>query len=313
MTGFTLGTENGATLGGSAGGTLGVADDEWLIDGFPVGRVTDELATHQTLELTIRTTTETLESVLRPLKPDEGKVNVLMADDGGFSAVDRANGSNTFTLTPPPRRQPLRRKTEWHVQRYEEDLVSEEVREWSVELEFARNQNREDVFTVRPGDTGNEGTQIGADAGGTLGESTGFTLGGPAGASLGNTAAGVANDEWGLSVGAGTIVTGRVDADVLGTGEGGVERYELITRVTFEQAYAFESNLSRLGGGRIKNVPDAANIPLDETADGAVTVTIDAPDTQDTITNGDYLVTSWQSERLSEAYQQLTMTVAAKD
>jgi hypothetical protein len=84
------------------GPTLGV--DAWLIDNEYIGQETGETRTPKTLSLTTRVRTSVLTSVLRPLKTDEGKVAVLPTDDGGWTAVERADGANTFSVTPPIRR-----------------------------------------------------------------------------------------------------------------------------------------------------------------------------------------------------------------
>jgi hypothetical protein len=246
---------------------------EWVLDDAPVGRITAETATNTTLSLTTRATSTALETDLRPLKTDEGKVDVLGTDDGGFVAIDRADGGNTFTLIPPVRRQPLRQQETVHVQRYEETLVSQEVGEWNVTVEFAREEDRTDTPSVS--------------------ESP-------------------AADEWGFSTRYGEIATARVDADVVGTGESGVDRFRLTTRLTMDQAHVFEAALARLGAGRVREIPDAGNVAVDDSTDNAVTVTVDAPDSQDTVADGDYIVTSWESSRLTDAYQEVEFTIASK-
>jgi hypothetical protein len=121
-----------------------------------------------------------------------------------------------------------------------------------------------------------------------------------------------ASDEWGFTTQYGTIATGRVDADVVGTGEQAVQRFNVTARLTKQQAHVFEAALARLGAGRVREVPDAANVAVDDSTDDAVTVTVDAPDSQSTVSDGDYIVTRWESERLTDAYQSVSFTVASK-
>lgn len=244
----------------------------WSIGGYSLSRVTDETVTSQTLTLRWRVTTDDLETIVRPLKSDEGKVDIIGTDDGGFVAVDRANGSNTYTLDPPAPRKPLRKDTTWHVNRYEEDLVSQEVGEWTVEIEFLRGVDRTDT------------------------------------PSLSQT---VATDEWGITTRYGTIATDRVDADVIGTGDGGVKRIEITTRLTFDQAHVFESALARLGAARVRDIPDAPNEAVDDTSNNVATVTLDTPDSQTVVGDGTYIVTEWDSTRLTDAYQSVSVTLAA--
>jgi hypothetical protein len=273
MTGATLGGTTGATLGTTSGATLGtVATEPYLIDGQQAGELTSEAATYRTLSLSFRVTTARLEQVFRPLKPDEGKVDTVTTDTGGYRAVDRADGANTFSLDPPPRRQPLRRTGDVHVASYEEDLVSQAVGEFQVDIEFVRARERTDT------------------------------------ASISQTAA---SDEWGLTTVNGTIATGRVDADLLGTGRDGVERFEILARLTFEQALAWETAVSQQAGVRVKSIPDAPNVVRDDTSSDTNTITVDAPDSQSVVSDGDYVVLEWETERLNDAFQEYTIEVAA--
>jgi len=268
-------TLGGTTYGGATtGGTLATGGQtNWYLDGVAVPRQTSEVVTSQTITLTWRVTSSVLDATLRALKPDGGKVDVLGTDDGGFVAIDRANGSNTYTLTPPDGRTPLRQTETVHVRRYEESLVSQDVGEWDVTVEFARDEDRTD--TPSASET-------------------------------------PASDEWGFTTRYGAIATDRVDADVVGTGETGVDRFRVTTRLTMAQAHVFEAALARLGAGRVREVPDAANVAVDDSTDDAVTVTVDAPDSQSTVSDGDYIVTRWESERLTDAYQSVSFTVASK-
>jgi len=108
--------------------------ESWVLEDDAIGRVTAESATNRTVSLTARIDSDALESTLRPLKTDEGKVDVIGTDDGGFRAIDRANGGNSFELQAPIQRQPLRRLGTVHVLRYEETLISQDVGEWDVDI-----------------------------------------------------------------------------------------------------------------------------------------------------------------------------------
>jgi hypothetical protein len=257
----------------------------WLIDGDPVPRAISEVATPTTLTLTFRVTTDVLTSTLRPLKSDEGKVAVLDTDDGGFRAVDRANGGNTYTLTPPSARTPLRFERDYHVNRYEENLVSQEVGEWTVEVEFIKSANRTDTATA-------------AEA-----------LNGQAFPAVFDWTFGDRDAEWKFTTSNGSIVTNRVDAEFLGTGESGVEQFELTTRLTFAQARVLETALSRVRGVRVRQIPDAPNVAVDDTDGDAATVDINAPG-GGVVTDGAYVVREYDAERISDAYNQVSLTIA---
>ena len=243
----------------------------WLLAANEIETVTAETSTDTVLGVTARVETQRLLDALRDLKTNEGKLDVLTTDDGGFTALDRADGGNTYELIPPVRRLDLRQRQDVLVDAYEESLVSADVNEWDVDLELHRSENRTDTPAIAET----------PDAG-----------------------------EWGIETRLGEIATDRVSADVLGTGADGVERFELALTLTFEQAHAFEAALSRLGGTRVREIPDASNVVVDETDDDAATVTIDAPDGQDAIEDGEYVVLGWDGERINEAYQKYEVEVA---
>lgn len=244
----------------------------WLLDGTLLPTATDEIATHASVAVTFRVETQKLLNVARAAKSDEGRVDVLTTDDGGYRSVDRADGGNTFALTPPATRRPLRQSGDYHVARYEEDLVSQTVDDWDVTLEFVPDANRSDTPSI--------------------GESP-------------------AADEWGFTTRHGTIATDRVDAAFLGTGADGVERFELVARLSFQQAHVFEAALARLDGVRVREVPEASNRAVDDTSGDANTVTVSSP-TSNVVADGDYVVTEWSSTRLNDAYQRVEFVLAKK-
>lgn len=310
MTGFVLGTTDGATLGDDSGGTLGTGPRTYLLDGQPIPRLVDEVATHDTLTLLLRVTRDDLVTHLRPLKSDEEQVDTLVTDDGGYTAVDRADGGNTYRLTPPATRQPLRQAGDYHVARYEEDMVSQSTDEWGVEVEFVPSADRTDAPAIS---IQQQVTQPTEDYGGTFGQSSGFTLGGSAGTTLGTRNANVAPpDHWTFATRYGHLVTDRVDAEFLGTGADGVERFEVVMRLTHDQTHVWEAALSRLGGVRVREIPDATNRAVDDTDNDANTVAVTPPDADTVVTAGDYVITSWESTRLNEGWQSVSAEVARK-
>lgn len=246
---------------------IGYAD--WVIDGDAVADATiAEIAEHDALTLTFRVPTATLTNVLRPLKINEGQVNDLTLDDGSYRGVDRSGGSNTFTVTPPVTRLPLRRTRDYHVDRYEEDMVSRTVEEWDVTLDLMPTETRTDTETVSESVSGG----------------------------------------WGFTTRNGTIATDSVDADFLGRGAGGVERFALTARLTKQQAHSFETALALQRGVRVRRLPDTSNEAVDETSGEANTVTVSSPTTA-VVPDGDYIVLSWESERLNDAAQSVTFEI----
>jgi hypothetical protein len=221
--------------------------------------------------VSFRVDADKLRNALRPLKSDEGQVDVLPTDDGGFQAVDRAGGDNTYTVFPPVGRKPLRLSEDYHVAKYEEQIVSTDAGEWDVGLELIRSATRDDPVTIsQTRDT----------------------------------------DGWAFETQFGTITTKSVDAEFIGRGEGGVRRFELISRLTQNQTRVFESAEARTNAARVRDIPDATNVAVDDSADDAVTVTITPPDVADEVPAGDYAVTEWESTRLNNSFQQVRFVVA---
>ena len=309
MTGLTYGGAYGGTYGTQDGGTYGTGYPTYEFNGQNVATLTGETATHRTLTLTWRVQTNILLDRLRTAKTDEGQISVLAMDDGGFTTVDRAGGKNTFHLSPPDRRQPLRKPGTYHVSRYEETLVSQSVDEWDVEIEFTRDTDRSDSpsITIREQVPDPE-----INSGGSYGEQSGLTYGGANGGTYGNSLGDDVPPEW-WSIGTryGTVATRRVDAEFLGTGADGVERFELAARFTKRQAHVFEAALSRLDGVRVREVTDGTNIAVDDTAGDANTVVVRSP-TEEVVSSGEYVVMSWESERLNDAYQELRVEIGVK-
>jgi len=259
----------------------------WYIDGAGVPEAINETATHDSLTLEFRVSTSVLETVLRPLKSNEGQVAKRRTDDGGFVAVDRANGGNTYRLEPPTRREPLRQAADYHVQRYEESLVSQSVDEWNVEIEFVPSENRADTPSINQNASG-------ATFDWTFDQAFTSNFDGGQG--------------WAFDTRFGQLATDRVDAEFVGTGEGGVRRFELTTRLTFDQSRVFEAALSLLEGVRVREIPDATNVAVDDTG-GDSTVTIDAP-ANATVSDGDYIVSEFESTRLNDGFQSVSFTIA---
>lgn len=250
--------------------TATIGSTNWIIDGDGVETPRNERVTWKSLELEFRVTSSVLTDTFRPLKLNEGQVDVVFTDSGGYTAIDKADGGNTFEITPPVGRQPLRRDTEYHVERYEEKLADEDIDAWTVELELIPTSNRTDSPSLSQSPTG---------------------------------------DEWGFQTRLGEISTIHVDAEFLGRGQGGVKRFALTMRLRFEQAYVFEAALNQMAGVRVRAISGARNVAVDNSSSAGSTITVDSP-TEDEVTDGDYIVLEWESKRLSGAAQEFSLEMA---
>jgi len=248
---------------------------EWVIAGDEVTDILTETATPERLSLTARVSRPTLRDVVRPLRSDEGKYRVFADDSGGYRAVDTADGNNTFVINAPIGRVPLRPlRDEYHVDRYEEEVVETTGDEWDVTLELVPDATRDDDATVDETPTASE---------------------------------------YAFETVNGTIATDRVDADVTGVGEGGVDRATLTLKLTFDQAYALERALAQNRGTRVRTIEDGTNRAVDETVDGSNTLMITSPD-EDTLPSGEYVVVEpFESTRLNDSWQVVELEIVPTD
>jgi hypothetical protein len=179
------------------------------------------------------------------------------------------------------------------------------VGEWDVSLDLIQNMDRTD------GDTK---TDLADDVGFPLTFSYPFVGIGDDGAgfpvTFNQSFTRRSGAEWLFVTPGNTLITDRVDAEFIGTGEGGVRRFQLTALLTFAQSRIFESELSRLAGGRIREIPDATNVAVDDTGGNAI-LGVKAPGGS-VVPSGDYVVVeAWESTRLSEAYQAVDIVIAS--
>jgi len=279
--GFTLGTSSGATLGTASGGTLGTRNADWLIDGQRIPDAITEVVTPGRTDLTFRVDRATLIQYLRPLRSNEGQYKRLQSGDGGYTTVDTAAGANTYTFEPPAKREPLRRETPVHVDRYEEELVAQSTDKWDVALDLVPAATRTDDATI------------------ALDEQT------PSGGST------LPSGWWEFDTTNGPLALppSRVSADISGVGDTGVDRVQLTLTLTFAQAHVAETALKRARGTRVRQIEDGTNRPLDETGDDANTLDVTSP-TPDVIASQSYVVVDgFDSERLNEGFQRFDVTL----
>jgi len=242
----------------------------WQIDGDGITSITEEVRTWDSLKLTFRTDASVVTSTLRALDGEAGKVDVLEASDGGYIAVDRADGGNTYTLVPPITRLPLRVEGDFHVDEYDEEVVDQQGDRYDVSLTFVPDADRE---------TSN---------------------------GLSETAA---TGEWLFTFDTGSIATAKVSAeDLAGIGKGGTTGKRLSLLLDKEQATVIEESASKQAAVRTREVPDGSNVSEDNSAGDENTVTVTSPDT-DTFADGDYVVQEWETTMLNDDFQRVRLTL----
>jgi len=267
--GFTYGTVNGATYGTDDGGLWGQPFRRWVLGKNPVAELIEETRTWDTLTLVFRSDRATVINQLRPLDSDAGKVEVLERSDGGFDAIDRADGRNTYQITPPAGRIPPRLAGDYLVDEYEEEVVDQQGKQFRVTVTLVPDQDRDT-------DSHYAETPSGGD--------------------------------WKFDFSTGTIATPRVRADVGGGASKGTQAKRLRLILTDKQVQVLEESASLLNAVRIREVPDGANVAEDNSPGDQNTVTVASPN-ENVFESGEYVVDEWETVMQNDRFHKVTLTV----
>lgn len=125
--------------------TIGDRDrnEAWLInDGIGFVDNVEEIRTFDALELSGHTTLEAVRETLRPLRENAGSFDIRDRSDGGFVAIDTADGDNTHTISAPDDRRPLRMQKKWLVADYDEEMLDTQGERYEVELELIPQESK---------------------------------------------------------------------------------------------------------------------------------------------------------------------------
>lgn len=240
----------------------------WIIGGTLVEEIVEETRTWDKLTLTFRAGEQQVNSNFRPLDQEAGKLDILEKSNGGFIALDRVDGDNTYQLTPPRGRRPPRLSGTFFVDEYNEEVVDQQGNEYQVTISFIPDGPRT------------------TDSGYTETVDTG---------------------EWEFDFETGTVATRRVNAEVGSSAASGTRNKRLQLILTDQQVQVLEESATRLNAVRVREVPDGKNIAEDNSAGDRNTVTISSPNEQ-VFESGDYVVQTWETVMQNDDWHRVSVT-----
>lgn len=241
----------------------------WRVGGLQLRELLNETRTWETLTLEFRSNRDHVLSRLRPLDTDAGKLELLERSDGGFVAVDRVDGSNTFEVAPPTGRIPPRIAGDYLVDEYNEEIVDQQGNEYRVTVSLIPDEDRN--------------------------TNSGYTETAGAG-------------EWEFDFYTGTIATTRVHSELGTSGGSGTKSKRLTLILDADQVQVLEESASFLNAVRTREVPDGENVSEDNSPGDRNTVTVASPD-EDVLESGDYVVQEWKSEMQNDRFQRVSLTL----
>lgn len=241
----------------------------WRVGGLQLYEHVSDTREWDALTLTFRAEKTHLLNRIRPLDRYSGKLDILEKADGGFLAVDRQDGNNTYRIVPPADQEPPRLELDYLVDEYNEELVDQQGNIYRASIKFVPETPRETT------------------------------------SSLAETAA---TGEWEFQFETGTIATKRVHQEIKGQASEGVAGKQLRLVLEPDQVKVLEESASHLEGVRVREVPDGENVAEDNTATERNTVHIVSPN-QDVLSTGDYRVTGWKTEFVNEDFYRVNLSV----
>lgn len=244
----------------------------YQFNGSQVSSLVEEIRTWDTMTLSFRVSKKTLTDSLRPVLQGAGKVDVVDTIQGGFDAVDRANGGNTVDVVAPTDRQDVRSVDKWKVEEYSEEVVDTGGEEWEVEVEMV--PEKEKRYDNEYG-----------------------TLSNP------DSLSRPSNSWWKFEFENGDVVTRRVVTDVERTPDKTFKHAELSIVATPDEVRRMEENAGLLGAVNERDVPDGSDVIVDSTGSDRNVVTITPPaEGEDTIEPGEYIVQDFETVWNRAAY-----------
>ena len=258
--------------------TLDLPFDNWTLNKAVIGETVEEVRTWDSLELVVRYSGDGTRSLVRSLKSNSEKVDVVDVDSGGFRSVDLSGGDNTFIIEGPDNRDDVRSVDEWLVGGYDDSLLDKDGNVYELELDLVpimekSFDNRFGTFDDPPSPSRD-------------------------------------SDEWLFDFEFGAVATRRVGVDVTEEADSSVDVFVLETVMRPEEVRVVEENLGLLNNFVVRNVPDAEDVVEDTSFDERNTVGITVPDGfTDPLSSGEYIVRSFETEWISGAFR-VTLEVA---
>ena len=241
----------------------------WRVGGMQLREIVEETRSWDSLTLTFRADKQLVTNRLRPLDQEAGKLDILETADGGYIAVDRVDGANTYQLNPPTGRQPPRLAGTFLVNEYSEEVVDQQGGEYQA------------TVTLVPD--------------------------GPRTTDSGYTET-VGSGEWEFDFETGTIATRRVNAGVGSSASSGTRDKRLQLILTDMQVQVLEESATALNAARVREVPDGKNIAEDNSPGDRNTVAVASPN-EDVFESGDYVVQSWETTMQNDDWHRVSVTL----
>ncbi len=210
---------------------------------------------------------------LQPLLDAAGKVSLVERIDGGFEAVDRANGDATFAGLAPTERASVRPVDTWLIREYDVEYLSSDGQEQFVTIVAA---------PIR------EKTGASSNPFSTIGTPTRLT-----------------NDpnQWFFEFEYGDILTSQVTSNLTSANDAQVQVYSIELIVSPVEVRRIEESCGKSGAVTVREIVDGANFPVVDTT-GANRVTITPPTSaQDDVAVGEYGVLGWETSFNRNVYR----------
>ncbi len=209
---------------------------------------------------------------LQSLLDAAGKVSLVERIDGGFEAVDRANGDATFAGLAPTERASVRPVDTWLIREYEVEYLSSDGKQMLLTL--VASPDRE-----KTGASSNPYSTIGTPT--RLSDSP---------------------DQWFFEFEYGDVLTSRVTSNLSSSNDAQLQVYSLELIVTSNEVRRIEESCGLSASVTVREIPDGANFVSADT-DGDNVVSISPPTTaEDDIDTGKYAVLSWETVYNRGAY-----------
>lgn len=267
----------------------------WTIEGRQLKTRTEEDREWQDLSLTFRLSNDEVENRLKPVLHSPGKLEVNETVGGGFAATDRARGANTIHAKAPEsltRGVRLRGVTKYLVDEYEKEALGTRSDSHEVEIDLVPKTHKaydnewgwidsrydqEDEREFRVEDEQED----------------------------------LSEGEWWFEFSGSDLVTRRVGANSNESSSSSIDSYDVTLVCDIRETTTIEESLSKLGGVKEREIPDADNLMEDNSEGERQIVYVHPPsdEAENTLPGGVYVATDWETSWIGDAFE-VSLTLA---